>query len=122
MTPLAYLILDASGRMVDSGGTADQSRFQARVDRWNDGPIDPRYLFRLEGRPYRLVPVTEIPAWQPIETARQFGKPIILGRIGCSTPGRWHGGMFRADNINIADDPPWTHWQPFPAPPKEKES
>lgn len=64
----------------------------------------------------------EIPAWQPIATARQFGKPIMLGRQGESTQGRWTGGAFRADRIEVQGSPPWTHWQPLPEAPGSEEA
>lgn len=40
--PLAYLILDRDGRMVDSGGPVDQSRLQSRaLTHWQPLPAPP---------------------------------------------------------------------------------
>lgn len=123
MKALAFLVLDTAGRIVDSGSPADAPLLEDKVAKRNAAPLGALF--------HRLVPVAEIPAWQPIETAPRDGSVFILGWPGGRAPGFWcqSFGRFSALPGN-AELPPgkmqgfypfdeWTHWQPLPAPPKE---
>ena len=85
-----------------------------------------------------------VPAWQPIETARRDGTPIVaLTRGGravviswhpidgdtsawCSEnedaiPSSWHDGICWAENADGEESDPPVLWTPLPNPPEEKK-
>lgn len=112
--PLALMILDSTETIVYYGGLGQADAFAVKIDQWNRGDIG--------HQPFRVVPVGEIPAWQPIATAPRDGTEILVYEIGGMYFVRWESGTetwVSTDSGAWIDDA--THWQPLPAAPKEAE-
>ena len=95
------------------------------------GPLDRAPLMvadAVRGRARELLAAADAAAWQPIETAPQDKKILILraGRVSIGwfnderynrNPSPYWSGYDSTHNVRWARETPPTHWQPLPPPP-----